>query len=39
MQTSRALGMHTLESSMQHLITTGKISLEAAKPYMNVGDY
>lgn len=39
MQTSRALGMHTLESSIQQLVTTGKISIESAKPYLNVGDY
>lgn len=39
MQTSRALGMHTLESSVQQLVTTGKVSLETAKPFMNVGEY
>lgn len=39
MQTNKALGMHTLESSMQRLITMGKISLEDARPYMNAGDY
>lgn len=39
MQTSRALGMHTLESSIQNLVTTGKVSLESAKPFMNVGEY
>lgn len=39
MQTSRALGMHTLENSIQALISSGKISLEEARPYMNVGDY
>ncbi|MFJ7971186.1 type IV pilus twitching motility protein PilT [Psychrobacillus sp. NPDC096389] len=39
MQTSRALGMHTLESSIQQLVSTSKISLESARPYMNVGDY
>jgi len=38
-QTSRALGMHTLESSVQQLLTSGKISLESAKPFLNVGDY
>ncbi|MEI4769405.1 type IV pilus twitching motility protein PilT [Psychrobacillus sp. FJAT-51614] len=38
MQTSRALGMHTLESSIQQLVLKGKISLESAQPYM-VGDY
>ena len=39
MQTSKALGMHTLQSSIQQLITTGKISLEDARPYMNAGEY
>ena len=39
MQTSRALGMHTLESSIQALISSGKISLEEARPYLNVGEY
>lgn len=39
MQTSRALGMHTLESSIQNLVTTGKVSLESAKPFMNLGEY
>ncbi|WP_419958655.1 type IV pilus twitching motility protein PilT [Psychrobacillus psychrotolerans] len=39
MQTSRALGMHTLESSITQLVTTGKISIESAKPFLNVGEY
>lgn len=39
MQTSKALGMHTLEHSIQGLISTGQISLEAARPYLNVGEY
>jgi twitching motility protein PilT len=39
MQTSRALGMHTLENSIQNLVSTGQISLEEARPYLNVGDY
>ncbi|WP_286927060.1 MULTISPECIES: type IV pilus twitching motility protein PilT [Lysinibacillus] len=39
MQTSKALGMHTFQSSIQQLITTGKISLEDARPYMNAGEY
>lgn len=39
MQTSRAQGMHTLQNSIQQLVTTGKISLEEAKPYMNAGDF
>lgn len=39
MQTSRALGMHTLETSIQGLISEGRISLEEARPYLNVGEY
>lgn len=39
MQTSRGLGMHTLEASLKQLLATGKISLEDARPYMNEGDY
>lgn len=39
MQTSRAQGMHTLHNSIQQLVSTGNISLEEAKPYMNVGDF
>lgn len=39
MQTSKALGMHTLESSIGALVSSGKISLEEARPFMNVGDY
>ena len=39
MQTSRALGMHTLQNSIQDLVSRGKVSLEEAKPYMDVGDY
>src|SRR5690606_19720645 len=39
MQTSRALGMHTLQTSIQELVSKGKVSMEEAKPYMNVGDY
>lgn len=39
MQTSKALGMHTMQYSLQTLIATGKINLEDAKPFMNVGDY
>lgn len=39
MQTSRALGMHTLDNSIQTLVSSGKISLEEASPYMNVGEY
>lgn len=39
MQTSRALGMHTLEASIQGLISAGHISLEEARPYLNVGEF
>jgi twitching motility protein PilT len=34
MQTSRALGMHTLEMSLQELIRSQVISREAAEPYL-----
>ena len=39
MQTSRALGMHTLQHSIQSLISAGQVSLEEARPYLNVGEY
>lgn len=39
MQTSRALGMHTIQNSIQELLTKGKVSLEEVKPYMDVGEY
>ncbi|WP_096550733.1 type IV pilus twitching motility protein PilT [Ureibacillus thermosphaericus] len=39
MQTSRALGMHTLQHSIQELLSRGIVSFEEVKPYMNVGDY
>ena len=39
MQTSRAQGMHTLENSIQSLVSLGKVSLEEARPYLQVGDY
>ena len=39
MQTSRALGMHTLESCIQELVSKGQISFEEARPYLNVGEY
>ena len=39
MQTNRALGMHTLDASVQTLISSGKISLEEARPFLNVGEY
>ncbi len=38
-QTSRAIGMHTLENSVQELLTKGVISLESAKPFLNVGEF
>jgi twitching motility protein PilT len=34
MQTSRALGMHTLESSIKDLVDRGHISKESALPYL-----
>jgi twitching motility protein PilT len=34
MQTSRAQGMHTLESSINELITRGLIDRKAAEPYL-----
>lgn len=39
MQTSRAIGMHTLQASLQDLVSRGKVSLEEARPYLNVGEY
>ncbi|MFF5993506.1 type IV pilus twitching motility protein PilT [Lysinibacillus sp. KU-BSD001] len=39
MQTSRALGMHTLESSIQSLVSNGTVSLQEVRPYMNAGEY
>lgn len=39
MQTSRVLGMHTLQHSIQELLNRGKVTLEEVKPFMNVGDY
>ena len=39
MQTSRAQGMHTLENSIQSLVSIGKVSMEEARPYLQVGDY
>ncbi|MNG40182.1 Twitching mobility protein [compost metagenome] len=37
MQTSRALGMHTLEMSVKELLQSGIIHPAAAKPYMAEG--
>jgi len=39
MQTSRAMGMHTLETSIQSLISSGKVSMEEARPYLKFEDY
>lgn len=39
MQTNRALGMHTLETSIQVLVSSGKVSLEEVRPYLNAGEY
>ena len=39
MQTSRALGMRTLEASIQGLISAGHVALEEARPYLNVGEF
>jgi len=39
LQTGRSLGMHTLTMSINHLVSSGKISYGDAKPYLqNVGD-
>lgn len=37
-QTSRAAGMHTLETSIQQLITNGVVQYEDAKQFLNEGD-
>ncbi|VEI07924.1 type IV pilus twitching motility protein PilT [Kurthia zopfii] len=39
LQTSKALGMHTLESSIQKLLSERKIDFETAKVHLNTGDY
>lgn len=39
MQTSRAMGMHTLETSVQTLVSSGKVSMEEARPYLNFEEY
>lgn len=39
LQTSRALGMHTLESSIQKLLSERKIDFETAQVHLNTGDY
>ena len=38
-QTSRSLGMHTLEVSIQQLITNGIINYSEAKEFLTEGDY
>lgn len=38
MQTSRSLGMHTLDSSIQKLLSERKIDFEAAKTYLREGE-
>lgn len=38
LQTSRGLGMHTLEMSIQSLLSTGQISYEVAKAYIGAGE-
>lgn len=39
MQTNKALGMHTLETSIQSLVSAGIVSLKDAKPFMNTGEF
>ncbi|HWL13046.1 MAG TPA: type IV pilus twitching motility protein PilT [Ureibacillus sp.] len=39
MQTNRAMGMHTLETSVQSLVSTGKVSMEEARPFLSFEDY
>lgn len=38
MQTSRGIGMHTLDTSIQQLLASGKITLEDARPFMKSGE-
>lgn len=38
MQTSRSLGMHTLDTSIQQLLTERKIDFETAQTFMRTGD-
>src|SRR5699024_6515881 len=35
LQTSKALGMHTLSMSINELVSTGKVDYETVKAYMN----
>lgn len=39
LQTSKAIGMHTMHHSIKELLGKGIVSLDEVKPYMNVGDY
>ena len=39
MQTGRALGMHTLETSVQSLVSSGQVSLKEVSSFLNVGEY
>lgn len=39
LQTSRALGMHTLEASIQKLLSERKIDFETAQVHLNTGEY
>ncbi|MGE7836806.1 type IV pilus twitching motility protein PilT [Viridibacillus arvi] len=39
MQTNRALGMHTIDSSIQQLLTKKIIDFEIAKTYLNAGEF
>lgn len=39
LQTSRALGMHTLEASIQKLLSERKIDFETAQIHLNTGEY
>ncbi len=38
-QTSRAIGMHTLETSLQQLIGNGVVHYDEAKQYLSEGDF
>ncbi|CAM3109851.1 type IV pilus twitching motility protein PilT [Filibacter tadaridae] len=39
LQTSKALGMHTIEMDVQRLLATKTISYEQAKPFLTVGEF
>ena len=38
-QTSRKLGMHTLETSIQQLMASGMLHYDDAKPFLNEGEF